>query len=387
MRRPMFTSHPGGRPVRFLASGVIGAVLIATLGAAASPQARLGVVTNDDFELNAVSVLSAANAWAVGGSATVLHWNGTAWAPVTTAGPAHTDLYAVDALSSSDIWAAGLTNTLVSKTVIEHWNGSTWTRTASPGSFDTNNLIPALSSLSMDSATDGWAVGQVYSKNKNASTPLALHWNGVTWQQVTASSASSFTGVASFSPTDATAVGGVQTSGGGVEPAAFDWNGTTWALAQALPPLSGGSAAELAGPYGLSAASAADLWTVGGQFTSSAIKNLAWHWNGTRWTRSQVLVTPSGSGLTGEAATSPSNVWAVGYTIGGSVRTPLSAHWNGTGWTQVTTPDPGGSSQDTVLNAVGAAGSGNVWAVGYYSTGQIPHTLILHWNGTGWVQS
>src|SRR5262249_3707406 len=105
----------GGR-ARVLASGGISAALVVTLGAAAAPvagpQARSGAVTNLQFALNAVSVVFFSDAWAVGDRATVLHWNGISWASVTIFGlPAGVFLYAVDAVSSSDVWAAGAAST------------------------------------------------------------------------------------------------------------------------------------------------------------------------------------------------------------------------------------------------------------------------------------
>src|SRR5262245_39691341 len=127
-----------GGPVRVLASAAIGAALIVTLGAAAAPaagaQGRAGPVTNFKFPLNAVSVLSSSDAWAVGDSSTVLHWNGTSWAPVTIPGlPAAVSLSAVDALSPSDVWAAGFSSagTLLD-TLIVHWNGTAWKRVPAP---------------------------------------------------------------------------------------------------------------------------------------------------------------------------------------------------------------------------------------------------------------
>src|SRR5262249_56203577 len=120
----------GGGRVGVLASGAIGGGVIVTLGAAAAPaagaQARAGTVTNFKFALNAVSVLSSSDAWAVGDSSTVLHWNGTSWAPVTIPGlPAAVSLSAVDALSPSDVWAAGFSSagTLLG-TLVGRWYGS-----------------------------------------------------------------------------------------------------------------------------------------------------------------------------------------------------------------------------------------------------------------------
>lgn len=395
---------------RILVGLAIGAALVLTLAAAAAPaagsRARAGTVTNLRFTLTAVSVLSATDAWAVGDSADsltsadLLHWNGTSWAPVTIPGvPAGVDLSAVDALSPADVWAAGFATGFTEKTLIVHWNGTGWTRVPSPGSFNTSNVIPSLNSLSMDSATDGWAVGSVFNKTTDADTGLALHWNGSSWQRVTTGAGFSFTGVASLSPTDATAVGSVQTSKFAFTAVAFHWNGTSWAEAAALPPPHGVPASQLTGPYSLSAPSATDMWTVGGYFTSTgAVNNLAWHWNGTRWTvMSTSLTTPSGSGLIGVTAISPADAWAVGFTNTagdfGNDQAPVSVHWNGTNWAQVPTPDPiGPNNGSTVLPGVGAAGPSSIWAVGEYSHNEPgglgnPHTLILHWSGTRWVRS
>lgn len=298
---------PGGRG-RFLASGALSAVLIVTLGAAAAasaagPRARSGAVTNYKFGLNAVSVLSSSDAWAVGDGATVLHWNGTSWAPVTIPGlPAASSLYTVDALSSSDVWAAGTaqanTPFSVQRTLIVHWDGAAWTRVTSPGPSG-RGLFVQLRQLSMDSATDGWAVGSTYNEHTNVSTGLALRWDGTNW--------------------------------------------TVMAVPSPGIPIAGTS------------------------------------------------------GLVAVAAIGPANVWAVGYTdtIGdnGNDEAPVSVHWNCTRWSQLTAPNPPGSSNgSTVLLGMGAAGPGNIWAVGRYAYnvpgGMGPaHTLILHWNGARWVRS
>ncbi len=395
-----------GGQARVLASGAISAALIVTLGAAAAPaagpDAQAGAVTDLKFGLNAVSVLSSSDAWAVGDRATVLHWNGTSWAPITIPGlPVNAFLYAVDALSSSDVWAAGesAAQGAPATTLIVHWDGIAWKRVPSPGPSGTH-LLPELSYLSMDSATDGWAAGNVRDLQHGTTTNLAAHWNGTSWQQVTTSPAFSFRGVASFSPANAWAVGYDRTSSGQLTPAAFHWNGTSWALAAALPPPSGVAPAKVV-VAGLSADSATDVWAIGAHTYISGgslhSRNLAWHWNGTRWT---VMAVPSpgitsagSSGVVGAAAISPANVWADGFTeTTSNTQATVSVHWNGTSWTRVATPNPGGSTNDAALLGVGAAGPRNIWAVGYYHTrpnpiDKIPHTLILRWNGTRWIRS
>ncbi len=404
--RPAVMNHSAGRPARMLAGLAVGAALVLTLGAAAAPadgsRARAGTVTNLRFPLNAVSVLSSSDAWAVGDSATVLHWNGASWAPVTIPGlPAAVSLSAVDALSATNVWAVGFADAGVpfspQTTLTVHWNGTAWTRVPAPGSFTPEKTSASLPSLSMDSATDGWAVGTVFNEKTGVFTGLALHWNGTSWQRVATSAAASFSGVASFSPADATAVGAVQTSRFAFTPVALHWNGTSWAQTAALPAPAGVPASQLGGPDSLSAPSATDMWTAGGYFTSTSFKAFAWHWNGMRWTIVRTSpATPVGSGLA-VAAASPADVWGVGSigTAGdyGSDRAPLSVHRSGTTWTRVATPDPIGPNQgSTVLNAVSNAGPGTVWAVGSYAHNEpgglgTAHTLILRWTGTRWVRS
>src|SRR5215813_9767491 len=288
-----------GRRARVLAGGAISAALVVTLGAAAAPAAgprtQAGAITNLRFGLNAVSVLSSSDAWAVGDSATVLHWNGTSWAPVTIPGlPAGVFLYAVDALSSSDVWATGAASTpeAPGTTLIVHWDGTAWKQVPSPGPSGIH-LLAEYRYLSMDSAADGWAMGTVRDLQHGTTTNLVARWDGTSWQQVTTSPAFSFRGVASFSPANAQAVGYHQTSSGQLRAAAFDWNGASWAVAANLPPPSGVSPAQLF-VAGLSADSPADVWAVGGYTYISGgsyhKKNLAWHWNGTRWA---VMAVPS----------------------------------------------------------------------------------------------
>jgi hypothetical protein len=396
-------SSAAGRMARILASAALGAALTLTLGAAAArpagPPARSAATTDLRFALNAVSALSATDAWAVGDSARVLHWNGTRWTQATIPGlPAIVSLGAVQALSATDVWAVGEAGPnqpyAPLKPLIVHWDGTAWTRVPSPGP---TSLGVSLSSLDMDSATDGWATGAVFHYHTGITTGLEMHWNGTSWQQVPASPAFLFDGVKSFSPTDATAVGADRTGTHTYKPAAFHWNGTSWALTADLPPPPGVPAAQLFGADRLSTVSGADMWTLGGHYTSTKSENLAWHWDGTRWV---VMALPSPgvpiigvSGLTGVDAFSPADVWAVGYAATKNcayncIDQTVSVHWNGTRWIRVATPDPGGPGQSSILLGMGAAGPSDIWAVGryYLSVAAIPHTLILHWNGTSWSQ-
>jgi hypothetical protein len=74
-------------------------------------------------------------------------------------------------------------------------------------------------------------------------------------------------------------------------------------------------------------------------------------------------------------AISANDVWAVGYyqSLAGE-NLPLIIHWDGTQWIEVATPDTGTSPN--FLNAVAAVSSTDVWAVGYSYQGPV----ILHYS-------
>jgi hypothetical protein len=80
-------------------------------------------------QLNAVTALSASDAWAVGessdGAATLAeHWNGHSWRVVPTpAAPG--DLRGVAAIAPDDVWAVGEDFTTASP-LVEHWDGHAW---------------------------------------------------------------------------------------------------------------------------------------------------------------------------------------------------------------------------------------------------------------------
>jgi hypothetical protein len=67
----------------------------------------------------------------------VLHWDGTTWSLITTPDPGAfgAALEGITALSASDIWAVGQTQTSVSGplgTLTEHFNGTSWSVVTSP---------------------------------------------------------------------------------------------------------------------------------------------------------------------------------------------------------------------------------------------------------------
>ena len=70
--------------------------------------------------------------------------------------------------------------------------------------------------------------------------------------------------------------------------------------------------------------------------------------------------------------------------MSGGVRNTLALHYNGSTWSLATTPNFG--NDDNIVESVDAAGTGDVWAVGYYvDFSGTRKTLTMHWNGATWV--
>jgi len=87
--------------------------------------------------------------------------------------------------------------------------------------------------------------------------------------------------------------------------------------------------------------------------------------------------------IQGVAVTSDSNAWAVGYSgIFDKTQRTLLLHWNGSKWVQVTSPKPVPGE----FYRVSAISADNAWAVGFTSTltGENGESLIMHWNGKNW---
>ncbi|GIE96850.1 hypothetical protein [Paractinoplanes rishiriensis] len=188
--------------------------------------------------LAGVKTFSATNAWAVGsysastqpGNRTLIQrWNGTAWTVVPSPNPdATTNLLTdIDGASANDIWAignmgfdgyGGTTTGLVLR-----WNGTAWSRVAVPGSeSDATFSVPALHDVVAIAANDVWIVGRAFHRTLFTTMPIALHWNGSTWQRSFLTGAPNdgqgFRSVAALSPTRVYAFGSTIAR----------WSGSAW---------------------------------------------------------------------------------------------------------------------------------------------------------------
>jgi hypothetical protein len=146
---------------------------------------------------------------------------------------------------------------------------------------------------------------------------------------------------------------------------------------------------------GVAVVSANDVWAVGFSPHPSGTplyirQTLIEHWNGSNWS---VVPSPNPAGktyvvLNGVAAISANDVWAVGHSGDPStIPQTLTEHWDGTRWSIIPSPSPG-TYNGNVLNAVAAVSSSDVWAVGWYQSGQTGQeggALTMHWDGTQWT--
>jgi hypothetical protein len=235
-------------------------------------------------------------------------------------------------------------------------------------------------------SSDVWAVGVKATTTSNDT--LALHWNGTSWAAVATPNPSpecqdgdilwagqSLNGIAAASANDVWAVGG---GCYGIEPLIEHWNGSSWTIV-ASPPLGVDGGDTWGTLSDVAAISSGDVWAVGTQ-SAADYRGLVEHWGGSNWTVASDA-SPSGSYLTSVSATGPSDVWAVG---GRDPNHNFIEHWNGASWSVVASPQP---TRGSSLDSVTAISPTNAWAVGSKtaSTGA-EVTFTLHWNGKAWSE-
>ncbi len=256
-----------------------------------------------------------------------------------------------------------------------------WTNVPSPG-VGAEGRLTAVTALS---TTDAWSVGQ-YEGADSLQRTLFEHWDGSQWKFVPSPNPGTqyniLQGVAGASANDVWAVG-YQSSASDVTQALIEhWNGSSWNVIPA--PDLGKDNGQL---NGVAAVTASDAWAVGASTTSSpgvapVQHALVEHWNGSAW--SVVSLAPPQTGtpsslLNAVAALSSSDVWVAGASI---------EHWNGQQWSVVASAASGANSN--FLSGLAAVSANDIWGVGtgvqssVQGCGAAQGATIQHWNGTRW---
>ncbi|WP_433328826.1 hypothetical protein [Spirillospora sp. CA-294931] len=118
-------------------------------------------------ELTSLSARAAGDAWAVGGRASVLHWDGRAWTrvrgPQLPAGATLTDIAAP---RPGEAWTVGTTPS--GGALVLRWGGKSWTSLPAPGA--------RLHSITGDGRAGVWVGGE-----DAVGRPLLAHWAGARW--------------------------------------------------------------------------------------------------------------------------------------------------------------------------------------------------------------
>jgi hypothetical protein len=351
-----------------------------------------------DSQFLGVSLASPADGWAVGafddddavGHPLVEHWNGTAWKLGNAPQPAGraAQLAGVDELSPSNVWAvgdsegnSGVTSDLP---LIEQWNGTKWSIVA--GVSLPAGASGVLNAIGGSGPDDLWAVGYQLSADESQESLLIEHYNGTQWANVPFPTQFSVcdsglsdcfldaTAVAASAPDNAWLAGNVAQPND-TQHVLAHWNGTSWSLSTA-PCLESTAVAacnpegtDLNDLTGLTVLSPTDAWASGSEGNVND-ENFhipyVLHWNGTAWSLTK---TPNlggeGSLLNAISAVSTSDIWAVGQIqqLNGAIQT-LTEQFNGTTWSVVGSPSPGSAPTDDSLDGVASAGSGQVFAAG-----------------------
>lgn len=247
--------------------------------------------------MNAITILSYADAWAVGnsigGNFSITHWNGNAWGAYTAGGTAR-DLFGISCTASNNCETVGSQRTILV------WNGSAWTAQSTAALPNVQ-----LNSVYCVTASDCWAVGNT------SSGEVFAHWNGTTWSRDPSrpAPAQDLNSVWCTSSNNCWAVGAARTF--------VQWNGTAWSTAAvaALPNVN---------YNGVTCVNATDCWAVGQNSGGSVIV----HWNGAAWSR---VTAPLTVNLNSVNCSKTNSCWAVGSS--GS-----TLYWDGISWTSIANP-------------------------------------------------
>lgn len=231
--------------------------------------------------LRGVAGSAANDVWSVGfisggsqQSPVLEHWNGTTWSIVKSPNPPSSSsaLNAITVISANDVWAVGssLYQNGVQQTLAEHWNGTSWSIVPSPN--PAGLPISYLAGVSASSSNDAWAVGYALHTDGSNLQTLIEHWNGSSWSIISsppppASQFSLFSGVVSIATNDAWVVGAYDKSTGPYLTLTEHWDGSSWSVISSPTPPS------IYDTFltGVAAASASNVWTIGNYTTNSNI--------------------------------------------------------------------------------------------------------------------
>lgn len=327
-------------------------------------ESSANIVGESSNSLNGIAAISPTDIWAVGnyfrakhvgGSinrSLAQHWNGTNWTIVPTANnPTNSQLNAISAISTNDIWAVGWTSDN-NQAMAQRWDGTQWSFVQIPH-IERSQLF----GVEAISPNDVWAVGK--SGWEDDPHTLILHWNGADWSIVPDPIVyGELYGISAVNANDIWAVGLDNVAN---NPLALHWDGTAWT----------GGPIVLYGQIslkGVVAVSSNNVWAVGEK---------VYHYYDGVWHEEE---TPGpNEDVFNSVVATEDEVWTAGrFRDNNAIDHSVVLHYNDqNGWTRVQMPDRG--TRSNILNGVVAISPENVWAVGTYESDLAQHTLIQHY--------
>lgn len=238
-----------------------------------------------------------------------------------------------------------------------------------------------LTSISMLSATDGWAIGSLDDKDE---TGLFLHYDGHSWKQVLNTNAPGVNGAHRLYMLS-------DTDGWAINYSVWHYDGHSW-TAQPLPASLEDGTQNVVVMQDIAMTSATDGWAVGYLqvlATSSQVPDaIILHYSDGQWT---VVSTINGAELKGVVMTSPDEGWAVGRhafatnTTSGDVidNTPMLLHYSRGAWSEVPNPLDAADSQHLAFEHISMLSDLDGWIL--IGTGvNFRKSATLSYDGAEW---
>jgi len=316
--------------------------------------------------LYGITMLSRDDGWAVGGfftracssqgpqdktscpitpySGLILHYTSKTWEPAKVSRNITLPLLAVSLDSPSDGWAVGYNATLV------HYNGDSWSTVPGPANFNKN-----LFGVSMLTPADGWAVGYGGS---------ILHYDGKQWTQIASPTQFDLRSIAMSSSQEGWAVGDNGTI--------LHYHAGIWSVASSPTRNALNSVALLSSHEG---------WAVGKQDTILHYRDETGVWE-------QVDCGPNscqGKDLYGIAMSTITSGWAIGDQHLLAYRAEVWSAPNNIRSSSANPPAAKFNFPDLNLYAVALPSPAEGWAVGRTTAGNGDNVfVILHYQNNGW---
>ncbi len=292
-------------------------------------------------------------------------------------------LVSISCAAVSDCWAVGeRPGSSKQQTLVEHYAGSAWAVASSPNTSSSENNH--LYSITCVSSINCWAVGS-HGDSVNQST-LIEHYDGSGWSisasPNTVNGYNHLNGISCVSSADCWAVG---SAGGPASQTLVEhYAGSGWTIFSSPDTNSG----QLNILNGVACDSSGGCWAAGYYDNASGNEQtLMERYTTSGWALvGSPTADSSNDVLRSVACASPTNCWAVGseQPAGSAASQTLILHYDGTGWVVSSSPRPGPAPN--LLYGVTCASSTECWAVGSHATGySIEQTLIEHNTGNGWA--